>query len=917
MKLESAKIKHFGTIAGPMKVDFSEGLNVIHGPNESGKSTLMTAVWFAFTRRSSSNASDIREIRPYSGETPEVTVAFSAGGATYTLFKEFKSSTGKTHLHVQKADGSVEELNETAADRRVREVLGWSDEADRSGVPEHYGLWPLIWVKQGEDGADPGQMLRRDGSDAKLSETLGSLTGQVLTGAGDEALFDKIKAEYERYYTATGTETTRSGAPLYEARQAREDAQAELDELLADQARYEDDLEQYRRLEKDRERLENQTLPRLQREKDEAQRKLEEVGELVAQKETADARLEAARGKVERLEQIRDARREMREELAELAAAREQAREALEEQQRVVDAEREKRPGLLDTRDAASEAVAAAKRQAGRLDAWLERLDAARERDKLADEVERAKRVHEELVDKRAQLAESRVDEATLDKLDRRRRAYEQKKAALEVAAARLKVRALDDVELTVEGATEALGADDELQRTIDAPMTLRVADLVELEITPGGEHLVDAREALEKAKGAYQTALEALGVDDYEHARRLSRERMQLAEECKSLEKQLQEFAPKGETDLETQLSKANKRFERASQDYERLTESDDDALADDAAECRELRREARAELERREDALKKATGELNAHDRLDEVNRKELKHTEERVAELDKKLDARRARLEAHVEQHGDDDGVETQLTEARERVEALAADVAAVRDKLEAIRADDVADLAKQRNEAVRSARSELQKTSEQLAGLKATLGSAKLHGLHGRIEEAKHSLDEAGAEEARRERDAQAARLLYETVDRARSQTRKQYLEPLRTEAADLLQRIFKNGQVEFGDDFSIAKLSRKSADEFGALSFGAREQLGLVVRIAAARLLAKQGVRMPLFLDDVLSSTDRHRFERMGRILRHAAEDLQIIITTCHKSRFIELGAATRYDLEDLKRQVTPVLEPAE
>jgi uncharacterized protein YhaN len=67
-----------------------------------------------------------------------------------------------------------------------------------------------------------------------------------------------------------------------------------------------------------------------------------------------------------------------------------------------------------------------------------------------------------------------------------------------------------------------------------------------------------------------------------------------------------------------------------------------------------------------------------------------------------------------------------------------------------------------------------------------------------------------------------------------------------------------------------------------------LSNGTREQLFLSVRLALVSQLAKQGVELPIVLDDVLVNFDEHRTQAAIRLLAdYAASGQQVILLTCH------------------------------
>ena len=88
-------------------------------------------------------------------------------------------------------------------------------------------------------------------------------------------------------------------------------------------------------------------------------------------------------------------------------------------------------------------------------------------------------------------------------------------------------------------------------------------------------------------------------------------------------------------------------------------------------------------------------------------------------------------------------------------------------------------------------------------------------------------------------------------------------------------------------------------------QIGELSFGAREQMGLISRLAYADLLQEAGRPTLIILDDSLVHSDAERLDGMKRILFDAAERHQILLFTCHPEKWQDLGVEPR-DLEALK-----------
>ena len=122
MHIKSIEVKDFGTLER-IEVELENGLNVISGPNEAGKSTLMHAAWLCLMWPCRSQSEEIRAILPNRGGTPEVRVVLDKDGTTYEMEKTFNGTSGSAHLRVRQADGSVDDYNDDEAEEVLRESI--------------------------------------------------------------------------------------------------------------------------------------------------------------------------------------------------------------------------------------------------------------------------------------------------------------------------------------------------------------------------------------------------------------------------------------------------------------------------------------------------------------------------------------------------------------------------------------------------------------------------------------------------------------------------------------------------------------------------------------------------------------------------------------------------------------------------
>ncbi|WP_458039545.1 ATP-binding protein, partial [Klebsiella pneumoniae] len=70
----------------------------------------------------------------------------------------------------------------------------------------------------------------------------------------------------------------------------------------------------------------------------------------------------------------------------------------------------------------------------------------------------------------------------------------------------------------------------------------------------------------------------------------------------------------------------------------------------------------------------------------------------------------------------------------------------------------------------------------------------------------------------------------------------------------------------------------------------ALSGGAKEQLGIISRLACA-MLVDPADGVPVIIDDALGYTDPERLASMGAVLGHAGRQTQVIVLTCTPQRY--------------------------
>jgi hypothetical protein len=855
------------------EVEFpDQGVVVVSGANEIGKSSMIEALDLLLHSKDRSNKKDVKQVKPTHADVgAEIAAEISTGPYRFIYHKRFhkRCETRLTVLAPRR-----EQLTGDEAHERVLALLDETVDMD---------LWQAQRVLQ----ATSTIAVDLSGCDA-LSRALDVAAGEAAALSGAEPLLiDRIDAEYLRYYTPTGRPTGEWATAVQRLRGADDEvarcaaAVAEVDDAVRRHAALTDNLS---RLAVERaDAAERLTEARV------AAEAVAALTQQLKQAEVVAAAVDAAHSaSVAALTERRRLRADVDERTAAIAGLEAAAAQALDELSTATEVQEA-------AEVAAGEARTAVETGQARVDAArraVERLSDRDEANRLETRLVKLDAARRELGRVDRELAGIVLTDDTMRAIEAAAIAVERAAGQAELASAHIELIAVADVDLRLDGDAVSIEAGGTWTSSVSSPIDIELPGLLRARVVPGTP-ASDTHAKLEAAQEVLTSALAKARVPDVAAARLLVERRRELTASREKLNATAEALVGDDIVDvLRTRLAEL------------RDTEPGELGLWDAGDPSA-----ARVELDAAVAAHKQAMTDCEMHRKVAQAAAKRLGEratdanvSREKLTAAQAELTAARERLTVQRSTASDDElaiKAEADGEEAR-RATGLIAELGAEL----ARSAPDTVTAAL--NDAVRRADSLESRHDEAAEALREVTTQLKVYGTEGRkgrLDAAQTEREHAEAEYLRMHRRARAAQLLRSVMARHRDATRLRYVDPFRNQVERL-------GRIVFGDSFEVELdsglriCSRTLAGRtvpYESLSGGAKEQLGIVARLAGAVLVAKED-SVPVVIDDALGFSDADRLTKMGAVFNAVGGDGQVIVLTCSPQRYASVAGAHHIEL---------------
>ena len=869
MKFHSIHLRNYRGIEDS-RVEFGDGVTIVEGPNEVGKSSIHEAITHLREDKASSRKASVKETQPVGVDAgPEVELHLSTGDYELKYRKRWIKQPF-TELSVIRP--RPEQLSSDDAHDRFLAILAETVDVD---------LLDALDVAQGESLAQAPL--------AQIKALHSALNESGVEVADHDDFLDRIEVEYAKYFTKSGKETgdykaANAEVPSAEAafEELRERSRG-MDELVDNHARAAARLESVR-----------DQLTQAVTDRDQAEQAAKAVAELKA---VLDQALEQAKS-AQRDEQIaREALDRRTQLIGDVATAEETVTAArtsfteLETTQSDKDSDFDRAQKTLEEKqNALDEARALAKTAAKdvtKARARTELTELTRRLDTIRDHDEKRSRAQATI----ASIAVTAKNVEALISLETEVRIAENAKTS---AAAQIVAKQLGSQSIDVDGTVLGDGATGEFAAVKDVRIT--IDGIADITVRPGASP-VELDKALTSARQAFDAELHRLDVDSVAQARQSAHVRAD-AEAVKAeadstltvllgddkrdtLEAALaraQQIVEADGTDPDSRADESNLNdLEAAVTEAEKSAEvaqSEVDTARTELERTRTSRDDARVETVRAQTSLKEAEAQ---HQRLTNTL------SEARTTATDSDLDEAVKTAQSQAESVG------TRVEEARVAYEAT--DPETLEMQLQNVR------------QLVGSKETQREEVRQEVDRLSALIDDRASEGIYEKLAAAEETMEAAQKKQARLSRQAAAINLLRTTVLKHKEESQRKYVAPFKEQIERLGRLVFGQGlSVEVSEDLEIVSrtLSERTVP-FESLSGGTKEQLALIGRLAVATLVDTDS-GAPVVLDDAFGFADAERLNALNVILGTVGQSAQVILLTCQPDRFARLGGAKTVSL---------------
>ncbi len=886
MKLRSLAINEFKKFTTPMRLDsIGDGLNVVVGPNEMGKTTLLAALRAALFEKYNSRAKSIVALQNDRNKAgPVVQLEFELEDGIYEISKRFIK---KPYAQLSCPDGRT--IQGDAAEDKLRELLDFGEPGSSGAKSETLGMWSVLWVQQGRSFE---ALALSERAQSNLHSSLESQVGDVLGGRKGQALPQAISNQLYRLVTRA----THQPRGYYKDAITRvKSLESEYDTLVERRAGL---MKIFEDLENSQSSLKKLLSPKSDRKEKE---KLEltkarraELAQLELQIAAATSELELTENQLEQLQQTKSDRIELKETIVAENDAVDKYKQRLELIQQKESEAKSKIEKLHSETSDADKAFMNANHEVERKRQLLKAVERSAHIQELQRKYNLAMDAEKKRQESQRQADSILVDEQAVQEIGNLAKDLNSVEIQLNTAATRIELDIQPEQLANVLVDGSALQEEKSVVQAVE-PTRIAIARIGNLTIEPGTEGRNELFHRKNSLSEKLEATLEMYGVKSVDEANEQYERRQKLLQDAKVARGTVEAYVAATD-EYESGLQSMGGYIKGQVQILAREKEKFRLRELEPPSRVEEMLRTLQSKADQARETFNIALANLSGPEETLKNSQIELAILNENYKNARKKIKALRSRLKA-----AENELTENELRKSIKQARKNLAEQEASIEELQAQRTDETLEQLDVRvnrlEQAIQEKQEQRSRLREKIAGYTSIIEELEGAGLDEEIEKKKRELELSSQEASRCEREVKVLKLLLDTLHTAENEAKERYLSPIIDRITPYLRTLLPGTNIDINKDLKIVGVVRNEGHEedFNRLSMGTQEQIAVLVRLAFAEMLVEQNHPATVVLDDALVFSDDQRIDRMFDILNMVSKNVQIIVLTCREQLFGSLG----------------------
>ena len=882
MKLNSIRIQQFRRFNQVVEFnDLQDGLNIFTGPNEAGKSTIAQAIRSAFLEKY--NTGTLQDLMPWgdSSAAPQVDLDFEHGGKNYKLSKRFMYRR-MCSLNI---DGKI--LDGDEAENYLADLMGFSMPSRGASQAKYWGIPGLLWVGQGLGQELSDSVLH---ANKPLQEVLNGVVDNISSYDGDVVL-EAVRQRLSQLVTVSNRNPSKD---YKKALDRQQELILELDQLKQSVEQYQNQVDRLGLLRQQYTKNESEKpWEEFKKHEIQAQKTLQRVQQLKQLEDNLKQQEQTSLKSQELLHKQIEGIKEQRLSLANRKQAVTTAQESLQAKQQQTDK-------LLQTQKTVQDKTNAALQHLEGLVKLNQLLEFNQSLTTLKQQLKHIKQQYADaqqtqnlLLENQKQLNGLYIPAETIKLL----KSLQEKHSKLEIQhnalATKLQIKLkadklvlLDNVEL-----------DQDIESLISQSTNIEIPGVASITISPGVQDLEQISLDLNHTNHEINKVLKQLNLDDLQDVWQKQNNYQSAFDKQQQYQAMLKIQAPLGIEQLSLDLQDLQTKLEQKQNDLDlglQHSKTSIDKLQTGNIEL---------ELESAKKLYKDAENELHV------INQHVQEHKLD-LAKLQTQLDSAKSEYQGIKLISQDTEGNEQEknilaslntenasyqnITEQLNNLKAEISEFAPhiIEQDIQRFKtsAENQLNMHNQLNQQIIQITAELRVLGAQGLEEKALETQNQLNFVNKQVQEYKNAVDVL----------TRLFDLLVEKKQALILKLHQPLIKRMQTYLKVMFQQDISIEDIKLDENLIPYTLLRQNINApISDLSFGAREQIGIISRLAYADLLLESGKPTLILLDDALLHSDSDRLQQAKRVLFDAATRHQILLFSCQPDNWRDMGVIPR------------------